>query len=304
MKTDANNEAQVTGTGEVKDEERRHVPWGIQSDSPLLDITKAISSAISSAASSVVEGINQELQSILESMLRSFDSLVHPKARMAAKLGWVVHHTLPITLLEAAAEDDLDEAIITHYRERWAETRQTIELATSSYLVDQDSKETMNQALSAHEVGLYRLVPRALFPEIERAARVQLREKTVGRRTNIKETILSEVSDLPISSFHNLTSVTIQYETLENHLYENIDDENDRVQFAESSIPNRHASLHGLVPYSSEKSSLNSIFLADFVFLTITQSKKEKVRKVAEILKGYVLAAESKQQEGSSCKEE
>ena len=80
---------------------------------------------------------------------------------------------------------------------------------------------------------------------------------------------------------------------MEKHLYEHIDDENDRSKFAESPIPNRHATVHGLVPYASEKSSLNSIFLADFVFLMITQIKKEKITKVAEILKGYALAAES-----------
>ena len=248
--------------------------------------------------------ISQNLQSILEPILRPFPPLVHPKARMAAKLGWVIHHTLPTIVLEDATEEDLDEAIMTHYKERWTEFRKDIELATSRYLVDQDSKETMNQALSAHELGLYRLVPRAMVAEIERATRVQLHGKIVDRGLNIKETILSKVDDLPISSFHDLTSGTMEYETLEKHLYEHIDDENDRSKFAESPIPSRHATVHGLVPYASEKSSLNSIFLADFVFLMITQIKKEKITKVAEILKGYALAAESRQQEGSSFWEE
>ncbi len=88
---------------------------------------------------------------------------------------------------------------------------------------------------------------------------------------------------------------------MENHLYKRIDNENDRSMFEESPIPNRHAAVHGLVPYASEKSSLNSIFLADFVFLMITQTKKRKIMEVVKILKGYVLAAESSWQEGSPC---
>ena len=243
----------------------------------------------------LVLGIEQELQSILRPILRPFPPLVHPRARIAAKLGWVVHRTLPTTVLEDAAEDDLDETIMTYYRERWAEIHEEIALATSGYLVDQDSKETMIQALSAHEHGLYRLVPRAMVTGIERAARIQLHEKLVDRGLNVKETILGEVDDLPVSWFHDLSSGTIQYETLEKHLYEHIDDENDRSQFAESPIPNRHAAVHGLVPYASEKSSLNSIFLTDFVFLMITQIKREKITEIAEILKDYTLAAESKE---------
>ncbi len=239
-------------------------------------------------------GVNEALESLLAPILKSIPPIVHPKARVAVKTGWVVHQTLPTTLLEEASEDNLDGAIMTHYQEKWVEVRREIELATSGYLVDRDSKETMKQALKAHELDLYRLVPRAMMAEIERAARVQLREELVGR-PNIKETILSGVDDLPISSFYDLTSVMIQYDTLEKHVYEQIGNENDRSQFADSPIPNRHAAIHGLVPYSSEKISLNSIFLADFVFQMITEIKREKIAEVAGVLEGRVLAAKSKQ---------
>ena len=220
---------------------------------------------------------------------------------MAARLGWVVHRTLPTTVLEDADEENLDKAIATHYKENWAEVRIEIDQALSGYFVDQDSKETMDPALSAHEHGFYRLVPRAMVIEIERAARVQLHNRIVDRGLNIKEKILNGVDYLPLSSFEDLTADMIQYETLENDLYEQIWDENDRSQFTESPIPNRYAAVHGLVPYASEKSSLNSIFLADFVFRMITQIKRERITEAAEILKGYVVAAESREQEGSSC---
>ena len=75
---------------------------------------------------------------------------------------------------------------MTYYKERWAEVRREIELATSGYLIDEDSKDTMSQILSAHEYGLYRLVPVAIMVEIERAARVHLYGELVGRHLDIK----------------------------------------------------------------------------------------------------------------------
>ena len=200
----------------------------------------------------------------------------------------MVHHSLPIDLLDNVHDDDLDEAIMAHYRAKWSDFRRETELDTNEYLVDQDTKETVIQALQAHESGLYRLVSRTLMAEIERVIRVQLRGKIVDRGLNVKETILSEVDDLPMSSFHDLTSSTMQYEAFEGHLYEQIDDENDRSRFADNPIPNRHAALHGLVPYSSEKSSLNSIFLMDFVLQTTTQAKRARIAEAADILKGYI----------------
>ena len=321
MRADANNEAQGNGSGEVKADEHQHGALGNQQEAgdreretetnpeqalqdrpvpegegftPVLEIELGLQSILEPI-------LGRFLEPILGRFLGPFPSLVHPKARTAAKLGWVVHHTLPTTVLEDAAEENLDEAIMTHYKEKWPEVCKEIELATSRYLIDRDSKEIMNQALSAHEHGLYRLVPRAMILEIERTARVQLHEKLVDIGLNIKNIILGEVDDLPLSFFGNLTSGTIQYEIFEKHLYKHIKKEDDLSPFAENAIPNRHATVHGLVPYASEKSSLNSIFLADFFFLMITRMKKAKITEAAKILKGYVLAVESREQEGSSC---
>ena len=76
----------------------------------------------------------------------------------------------------------------------------------------------MSQILSAHEYGLYRLVPVAIMVEIERAARVHLCGELVGRHLDIKRKIVDEIGELPISAFQDITSGIIQHETLENHL--------------------------------------------------------------------------------------
>ena len=39
-----------------------------------------------------------------------------------------------------------------------------------------------------------------------------------------------------------------------------------------SPIPTRHAVAHGLVTYSSRQSSLNAIFIADYVFAVVSRA--------------------------------
>ena len=47
-------------------------------------------------------------------------------------------------------------------------------------------------------------------------------------------------------------------------MYEQVNDKRDR--FEKHPIPNRHAAMHGLVPYPTHKHSLNMLILADYVF--------------------------------------
>jgi hypothetical protein len=47
--------------------------------------------------------------------------------------------------------------------------------------VDDVAQATFIEALEAHGLGLYRVAPRLLFPEIERLARNEFRAGRVGR---------------------------------------------------------------------------------------------------------------------------
>ena len=229
--------------------------------------------------------LSDRVLAALESAIRpilTLPPLIHPKARVAATIGWLTHPTLPVTLLDETEDEHLDDAIMAYYRTNWEEVRSTIEANTDQYLIDEDSREVMKQALEAHERQLYRLVPRALLTEIEAVIRRQLRGNKVGSFDMKPE--IAKLAEAPISSGRNLSSDLMEYEALEEHLYVNINDEAERKQFADNDIPNRHAAVHGLVPYSSEKSSLNSIFLSDFVLHRITELKRLKILKAVEIL--------------------
>ena len=200
-----------------------------------------------------------------------FDSLA--LFREGAKLertGWFPHSTFPTHLLTQDYDDTyFDEAVLTYYRVNWAIVRQTIEEELSQCHVDEDAKEALHQALIAHEEGLYRLVPPSLFPVIERAVRVCLCGDRIGN-VSVEKQLENYLGDLPLSSLPYGTLGFFGYSQLSHHLYENIHTDSARQRFLVAPVPNRHATIHGLVVYSSEKSSLNTIFVAMYVFRALT----------------------------------
>ena len=85
--------------------------------------------------------------------------------------GWFPHSTFPRHLLERNLDDSsLDELVLSYYRDNWASIKQTIENELSTCDVERDTKETLREALHAHEQGLYRVVPSSLFSAIERGS--------------------------------------------------------------------------------------------------------------------------------------
>ena len=216
--------------------------------------------------------------------------LIHPKAQTAREMGWIIHHTLPVGLLDDTDEEFLDDAIMTYYQAQWEDVRKGIEENTAGYLIGEESKELVNQALEAHYRQLYRLVPRSLLPEIEAVIRKDLSGKSIGRVDIGME--IEKLAEVPAPYLQSLSSALIEFEALQEHLYVNIYDDAKRAQFADSEVPNRHAAIHGIIAYASEKSSLNCIFLTDFVLQMITAMKKIRIVAVIEILNDRALLLE------------
>ena len=184
--------------------------------------------------------------------------------------GWFPHSTFPRHLLERNVDDSsLDELVLSYYRDNWASIRQIIEDELSKCDVERDTKETLREALHAHEQGLYRLVPSSLFSVIERAVRVHLCANRFGS-ISVNELLGDRIGNLPMSMLPYGSFGYVGYTQLSRHLYENIHNETTRKRFVAASVPNRHATIHGLVIYSSEKSSLNAIFVAMYVFRALT----------------------------------
>ncbi len=191
--------------------------------------------------------------------------------------GWFPHYTFPKKLLrENDGNSDSDAAILAYYRENWAEVRLSIEENISNYVVDDDAKAVLRQALAAYEGDLHSLVCPALFTQVERVVRVHLCDDKIGK-ISVKDKLEDHLGDLPVSAFPDISLSLVSFDMLD-HLYESIKTEGDRERFMSNPIPNRHCAIHGLVPYTGKKSSLNSIFIADYVFGLITAVKEEETR--------------------------
>ena len=201
--------------------------------------------------------------------------------RMRGKLnrtGWFPHSTFPTHLLSYGYDDEeLDKAVLTYYRTNWPMVRRNIEDELSLCHVDDNAKESLRQALTAHENGLYRIVPPSLFSFIEGAVRVCLYDNKVGN-FSVKHQLESELGSLPATVLLYGALGVVAYSQLSQHLYESIQTNSARERFLLAPLPNRHATVHGLVVYSSEKSSLNTIFVAIYVFRGLSVLMARKLR--------------------------
>ena len=211
--------------------------------------------------------------------------------------GWVPNHTTPYDLVTKCENDDarLQASLLSYYTDNWAEVRARLEARLSSYSIDDEAKATFREALDAHETGLYRTVSRLLFPEFERLFRAVLFEGRAGqiRYNEFVEALVSDgeadlgLGDFLIAGLQDM--VLFEYLTagVRNHS-DSADDTPDatpnyvpalsvsvnkmNVKGAKQSpIPTRHAVVHGLVTYSSPQSSLNAIFIADYVFSVMSR---------------------------------
>lgn len=198
-------------------------------------------------------------------------------AKMLEDAGWVAHFSTPFESVDCCDGDAevLHGFLSRYYREKWRDLRRDIESRIAEYEIDTEAKATFDEALIAHEAGLYRCVCRVLIPEIERVARKELHDDRMDRITN-QERLQELAGKLPLRSVagpRGLYNLNL-YRRLSNHLYAHVTTDEDRIRFARDPVPNRHAAVHGLVAYSSMQSSLNAIFLADYIFFVITVQKR------------------------------
>lgn len=203
------------------------------------------------------------------------------KADAVQAAGWIPHPTIPIADIEPDMGAARIDAILTaHYRANWSTVRETMSKSVASTAIDAEAKATFEEALAAHEAGLYRSVVRVLFPEIERVAREtvyggsrkELVGRGAGRKNNaglrdFREALMSKLPvGVALGTPFALTLVQKMYE----HLYTYVpEDPAGLAVFERDPVPNRHASQHGFVTYSSEQNSINMLAMADFMFHVI-----------------------------------
>ena len=222
-------------------------------------------------------------------------------AECLLKRGWVPNHTTPFDLVAECGNDDnrLQTSLLAYYTDNWPEVRARLELRMSSLDVDDEAKTTFREALDAHEGGLYRCTSRLLFPEFERVFRGALFDGRAGQIQYHKfvTKLSGDAANLELADF---LTTGIQDMVLFKYLTEGVRNSDapgdystgtppkyepglavsvnatNVEQAKQSPIPTRHAVAHGLVAYSSRQSSLNAIFIADYVFSVVSRALRNK----------------------------
>ena len=254
-----------------------------------------------------VEPILRELTVRLEPLMRSLKTaapLVQAvelewakwdTAESLLERGWVPNQTTPFDLVAECGNDGpmLQTSLLAYYTDNWGEVRTRLESRLSSYDIDDEAKATFGEALDAHEAGFYRSVSRLLFPEFERLFRAALYDGRAGKSSYHKfVNALVKGADLELGDF---LIAGLQDMVLFKYLTEGVRepsasaddsrgappeyvpglavgvDETNVERARQSPIPTRHAVAHGLVAYSSQQSSLNAIFIADYIFSVVSQ---------------------------------
>ena len=209
--------------------------------------------------------------------------------------GWIPHPTVPISDIAAdMAAADINAILAEHYRANWSAVRETMSNSVNATAIDAEAKATFEEALAAHEAGLYRSVVRVLFPEIERVARETVyggsRKEFWGKKKGRNNAGLSDLrealmSKLPVGVSLGSPFALSLVQKLYEHLYTYVpEDPAGLAVFASDPVPNRHASQHGYVTYSSAQNSINMLAMADFMFHVIMRAHAylERIEKAAE----------------------
>lgn len=224
----------------------------------------------------------ERFTAVARPILESFGGII--LANRIEHSGWLPHRTLPDAEILAAIEhlDDLSAAIDRHYREKWPAVRAIFEERLATYDIDPtgEAQASFREALACHEAGLYRAVSRTLFPVVDALGHRHVPKQEQPKAPKIKgqkgpakqpkksshplpASILEEwpVSVLMVEGISSLVLFT----SLDSHLY--------GFAFAEqlealrkSPVPNRHAALHGLIPYETFQNSVNALIQVDYIF--------------------------------------
>lgn len=217
----------------------------------------------------IMRRVSQALTSLVDVAAASMKAILRYSNYMdrISETGWLPNRAVTLKFVEDCKGNSklLDTRLSCFYRENWDSIRGDIESRLDQYHISEEAKSTLCEALTAHGLGLYRCVCRVLFPEIEKEIRAHYFMDRAGPIRSIKM-LEKLLENRDLSSFMpKETHGWVLFCRLFEHLYESVNNENRDV-YMEDDVPNRHAAIHGLVPYSTHKHSVNMIFIADYFF--------------------------------------
>jgi len=227
------------------------------------------------------EGLRRQMEAWQATTRPLADQLrwIREQSAQCARLeraGWLPHRSSPFDLLkdDQADDDELDRQVQLYYEKEWAEVAAGLSAGIESCEFDREAKDCFSEALAAHGAGLYRCAPRLLFPEIERVARIELHGGALDRMAS-QERLVASIGHLTPAEMSSTGVTGLRFYTkLTEHLYLHLKDAERVAAAVADPVPNRHAAVHGLVSYTSSRSSLNAVFVADYLLQAISTIKR------------------------------
>jgi hypothetical protein len=197
------------------------------------------------------------------------------RAESVERAGWLPHRTSPFDLtMEAPDAAAADIVIAEHYATEWPAIREAFSAQVESLTNDTETLAVFEEALSAQGAGLFRVAPRLLFPEFERIARAEFAPERLGGMASLRD-LRDAAGGLTPGEMDEPGLFSLAwFRKLDQHLYSRVETPDELARVAGDPVPNRHAALHGLVPYATAKTSINALIMATYVFGVIHAVRK------------------------------
>lgn len=179
-------------------------------------------------------------------------------------------------ILKKSGEDHetLDKCISEFYSVNWPRIGFGLRSEFSTYSLDELSKSAFCDALTLHGEGKYDLVPRILFPEIERVMRIKLFNNSQDRIS------CTEMID-KFGNAYSWPEVTGRSPIAHHILFGELvhwvfASQQERGAVKKHCVPNRHEVIHGLDIALTFKDSVNMLLFA-FFMMGVMQSEARDI---------------------------
>jgi hypothetical protein len=276
-----------------------HAPSQVarQGQTQIQAVGQALSQAVKQGQAQIQALKQMDIPATLQNALNHLASAFSDakKAEAALQAGWVPFTGMPIDQFDAnTPSDKINSLFEQHTCDEWPHIKDQLWESVKSSGVDDEALATYDEALRAHEAGLFRSVVRVLFPEIERVARETVYQgerreepKKRGQRATLTTSLEgfreAVYGKMPAGIVTNIKFGIAFTNKMYKHLYELVgEDEASSEKFKADPVPNRHASQHGYVNYSSNQNSFNTLAMAAFMFQIIMATKAYMENSVPE----------------------
>lgn len=249
------------------------------------DTLRPVFPAINESAERYSE-IGRQIRESLESLSAPYkafqeriNALVAPFAYLnAAKAameptGILPHTTTPWDRFDASESELFSARVEEYFRNEWDAVSRELGAMIDSYEISDETNASMAEAIECHGHGLYRSTVRSVYPAIESEFRSSFSIE-VGKQDASLRMLRKTLKEAPVTAILAHVAPIRLFNILDTHIYDPVKTLEALDRFTKDPVPNRHAVVHGVINYTTWVHSLNSLIVADYIFMVIDSLKR------------------------------